>query len=163
MIMALVDYFLKIDGVEGESQDAKHKGEIQILSFNFGESQAGSMADNGGGGCGKVQMQDFHFTMNVNKASPKLFLTCATGEHLPTAVLTCRKAGADQHDYLKVTLSHVLVSSYQTSGDTHGGLPLESISLNFAAIEVEYRPQHADGRLAAASKVKYNLKQMTSN
>ncbi len=94
--MALVDYFLKIDGVEGESQDAKHKNEIQVLSFSFGESQAGTMAFGGGGGAGKVQMQDFHFMMNVNKASPKLFLKCATGEHIKNAVLTARKAGKDQ-------------------------------------------------------------------
>ena len=160
--MASVDYFLKIDGIPGESQDAQHKGEIQILSFNFGEQQAGSMADNGGGGCGKVQMQDFTFTMNVNKASPKLFLTCATGDHIGKAVLTARKAGEDQQDYLKITLSDVLVSSYQTSGDTRGSLPVESISLNFAAIEVEYKPQNDDGSLGAASKVKYNLKEMTS-
>jgi len=156
-----VDYFLKIDGIPGESQDAKHKDEIQVLSYNFGESQAGTMAFGGGGGAGKVQMQDFHFTMNVNKASPKLFLKCATGEHIKKAVLTCRKAGKDQHDYMTVTLSDVLVSSYQTSGaaaDT--SLPMESISLNFAAIEIDYKQQNADGSLGAGSKVKYSLKEM---
>src|SRR5262249_16188836 len=113
--MALVDYFLKIDGIPGESQDAKHKGEIQVLSYRFGESQAGTMGFGGGGGAGKVQMQDFHFAMNINKASPKLFLACATGEHIKQAVLTARKAGKDQHDYLRVKFSDCLVSSFETN------------------------------------------------
>jgi len=159
--MALVDYFLKIDGAPGESQDAKHKDEIQVLSFSFGESQAGTMAFGGGGGAGKVQMQDFHFMMNVNKASPKLFLHCATGEHLKSAILTARKAGKDQQDYLKVTFTDLLVSSFQTNGDAHANsLPLDSISLNFTKIEIEYKLQNADGTLGAGTKVSYNLKEM---
>jgi type VI secretion system secreted protein Hcp len=161
--MAAVDYFLKLDGVPGESGDAKHKDEIQVLSFSFGESQAGTMAFGGGGGAGKVQMQDFHFMMNVNKASPKLFLTCANGEHIKNAVLTARKAGKDQQDYLKITFSDLLVSSFQTNGDANANsLPVDSISLNFAEIEVEYKVQNADGSLGAATKVKYSLKEMKS-
>jgi type VI secretion system secreted protein Hcp len=159
--MAQVDYFLKIDGIPGESGDAKHKDEIQLLSYNFGESQAGTFADGGGGGAGKVQMQDFHFTMNVNKASPKLFLACATGQHIKSAVLCCRKAGKDQQDYLKVCFTDVLVSSYQTSGAGANGVPVESISLNFAAIDMDYKVQNADGSLGASTKAKYNLKEMT--
>src|SRR5215207_6527757 len=158
--MALVDYFLKIDGIPGESQDAKHKDEIQVLSFSFGESQAGTMAFGGGGGAGKVQMQDFHFMMNVNKASPKLFITCANGEHIKNAILTARKAGKDQQDYLKVTFTDLLVSSFQTNGDAHANsMPTDSVSLNFAAIEWEYRQQKLDGGLEAAQKVKYDPKQ----
>ena len=61
-----------------------------------------------GGGAGKVSMQDFHFVMTVNKASPKLFLHCADGEHLKKATLTCRKAGKDQQEYLKVVKTEVL-------------------------------------------------------
>jgi len=160
--MAAVDYFLKIDGIEGESEDAKHPKEIQILSFSFGESQAGSFAT-GGGGSGKVQMQDFHFVMNINKASPKLFLACADGEHIPNAVLTARKAGKDQQEYLTIKFSDLLVSSYQNSGSFgDNSLPTDSISLNFAKIEYEYKPQDSKGALGAAVKVKYDLKQMKS-
>src|SRR5438876_5728497 len=159
--MAAVDYFLKIDGVPGESHDTKHPDEIQVLSFSFGETQAGTMAFGGGGGAGKVQMQDFHFMMNVNKASPKLFLTCATGEHIKGAILTARKAGKDQQDYLKVTFTDLLVSSFQTNGDAHANsLPVDSISLNFAKIEWEYKIQNADGTLGAGVKTAYDLKLM---
>ena len=89
-----VDYFLKIKGIEGESFDAKHKNEIDVLSWSWGETQSGSHAAGGGGGAGKVSMQDFSFVMKVNKASPKLLLACANGEHIPEATLVCRKAGS---------------------------------------------------------------------
>ena len=71
--MSTTDFFLKIDGIEGESTDGKHKGEIDLLSWSWGETQSGAHAAGGGGGAGKVSMQDFHFTMTVNKATPKLF------------------------------------------------------------------------------------------
>ncbi len=158
--MGMVDYFLKIDGIEGESQDAKHKGEIEIESWSFGEVQTGTAARGGGLGAGKVQMQDFNFVMKVNKASPKLFLACARGDHIKSAVLTCRKAGKDQQEYLKVTFSDILVSSFQTSGAASADmLPMDQISLNFAKIEFEYREQKADGTLGGAIKSWYDLKQ----
>ena len=157
--MAAVDYFLKIDTIPGESKDSKHKDEIDIESFSWGESQSGTFAGLGGGGAGKVAMQDFHFVMRVNKASPKLFLACANGQHIPKAVLTCRKAGKEQQEYMKVTFSDLLVSSYQTGGSAHGdAVPTDQVSLNFAKIEVEYKEQKADGSLAAGVKAGYDLK-----
>ena len=161
--MAAVDYFLKIDGIEGESADAKHKNEIQVMSYSFGESQAGTMAFGGGGGAGKVQMQDFHFMMHVNKASPKLFLACADGDHIKSAILIARKAGKGQQEYVKFTFTDILVTLYQTNGDASANSQaMDQISLNFAAIEIEYKVQNADGSLGAGTKVKYDLKQMAS-
>jgi type VI secretion system secreted protein Hcp len=106
-------------------------------------------------------MQDFHFVMNINKASPKLFEKCATGEHIANAVLTARKAGKDQLDYMTIKFSDLLVSSYQNSGSAGANsLPTDSISLNFAKIEYEYKPQDSKGALGSAMKMKYDLKQM---
>ena len=79
-----------------------------------GETQSGTFAGGGGGGAGKVSMQDFHFTMPVNKASPALFLACAQGDHIKNAILTCRKAGKKQQEFMKVTMSDVLVSLFQS-------------------------------------------------
>jgi type VI secretion system secreted protein Hcp len=156
--MAQVDYFLKIEGIDGESHDSKHKGEIDLLSFSLGATQTGSMAVGSGGGAGKVQMQDVGFSMKANKASPKLFLACATGQHIKKAVVTARKAGKDQQEYLKWTFSDSIVSSYQTGGSSGESIPMESFALNFARVEVEYKEQKADGTLAGAVKAGYDLK-----
>lgn len=153
-----VDYVLKIEGIDGESLDSKHKGEIDLASFSFGATQSGTMAVGSGGGAGKVQMQDFNFSMVANKATPKLFLACATGEHIKKAVLTARKAGKEQQEFLKWTFTDLLVSSYQTSGNSGDMIPLENFAFNYAKVEVEYKEQKADGSLAGAVKAGYDLK-----
>ncbi len=157
--MAAVDFYLKIDGIDGESADHKHKGSIDIESFSWGATQMGSHSSGGGGGAGKVSMQDFHFVMKVNKASPKLMLACATGQHIKKAVLIARKAGKEQQEYMKVTMSDLLVSSYQTGGSEGSNtLPSDQISMNFAKIEIEYKEQKPDGTLGGAIKAGYDLK-----
>ncbi len=157
--MAAVDYFLKIDGIEGESLDSKHGKEIDLESWSWGESQSGTHAGGGGGGAGKVSMQDFHFVMKVNKASPKLLLACANGEHIKSAILTCRKAGKEQQEFLKITLSDLLVSSFQTGGSGGGDIiPTDQISLNYSKIEYEYKAQKPDGTLDGAVKAGWDLK-----
>ena len=157
--MAAVDYFLKIDGIAGESQDSKHKDEIELQSWSWGEANSGSHAVGAGGGAGKVQMQDFHFVMTENKASPILMLACAGGDHIKKAQLTCRKAGKDQQEFLVIKFSDLLVSSFQTGGSAHGDIvPTNQISLNFSKIEYEYKPQKADGTLDSPSKAGWDIK-----
>ena len=161
--MAVVDYFLKIDGIDGEAQDKTHKNEIQLESWSFGETQTGTSHTGEGMGAGKVQMGDFHFVMRTNKATPKLFLACANGEHIKKAVLTCRKAGKDQQEYLKWTFTELLVSSYQTGGSAHSDVvPLDQISINFTEAQVDYKEQKADGTLGGAVTTKYNVKHQSS-
>jgi len=160
--MAVTDYFLKIKGIEGEAQDKDHKGEIDLQSWSWGETQSGTHSSGGGGGAGRVSMQDFHFTMKVNKATPKLMQACATGEHIDQAILTCRKAGGQQQEYLKVTFSDLLVSSYQTGGAASSDvIPTDQISLNFSKIEFEYKEQKPDGTLGGAIKAGYDVKRNT--
>ncbi|MBM3932793.1 MAG: type VI secretion system tube protein Hcp [SAR202 cluster bacterium] len=154
---AAVDYFLKIDGIPGESSDEKHRGEIELESWSWGETNMGTHAGGGGGGAGKVSMQDFHFTMKSSKASPMLMLACATGQHIKQATLFVRKSGGDQQKYMKITLSDVLVSSFQIGGQG-GDIPTDQISLNFTKIEFEYKPQKPDGSLDAPVKAGYDLK-----
>jgi type VI secretion system secreted protein Hcp len=153
-----VDFFLKIDGIDGESTDDKHKSEIDVESWSWGSTQSGTSSGGGGGGAGKVSMQDFLFVMRVNKASPLLMLACATGEHIKEATLTCRKAGGDQQEYMKIKMSDLLVSSYQTGGSGGDVIPVDQISLNFSKIEYEYKPQKADGTLDSPVKTGYDLK-----
>ncbi len=158
--MAVGDYFLKIDSIPGESNDSKHKGEIELESFSWGAQQSGSASHGGGLGTGKVAFHDFQFVMRICKASPLLFSACSTGEGIKQAILTCRKAGKGQQEFLKVTFSDLLVSSFQTGAEAHSDvLPTDSITLNFTKIEFEYKEQKADGSLGASTKKFYDLKQ----
>lgn len=156
--MALVDYFLLIDGIEGESLDSKHAKQIDVESWQWGEAQSGTSRTGAGAGAGKVQMQDFSFAMRVNKASPKLLLACADGRGIKKAVLTCRKAGKDQQPYLIYTFSDVLISSYQTGGSNGEVVPIDQITFNFTKIECEYKEQKPDGTLGGPVKTGYDIK-----
>ena len=146
--MAATDYFLKLDGIDGESKDEKHEKEIDVESFSWGATQRGELGQRKSG---KVAMADFHFTMAASKASPQLMQYCAFGKPIPKAVLTIRKAGQKQQEYMKVTLSDVMISSYQTDGQAGANtIPKEQISLNFGKIEILYQEQLESGQLGGA-------------
>jgi type VI secretion system secreted protein Hcp len=133
------DAFLKLTDILGESVDSKHKDEIELLSYNFGAENP-SLAHGGGGGEGKVSFNDFNFVTRISRASPILMKACANGEHIKDAVLTLRKAGGGQQEYLKIAFSDVLVTKFDDDGTAGGtdSLPTESISLNFAKVKVAY-------------------------
>jgi type VI secretion system secreted protein Hcp len=155
--VSVVDYFLKLDGIQGESRDAKHKGEIELESFSWGEENAGIPGGRGAGGAGKVQLEDLHVVMKMNKASPLLLLACATGQHIKQAVLTARRAGKSQLDFLVVKLTDVLVSAYHTGGSVDVP-PTDQVSFDFSRIQVELRTQKADGGLGTAVKAGWDVK-----
>ena len=137
--------FLKIDGIKGESTDAKHAGEIDVESFSWGVSQSGSAAVAGGAGAGKASVSDFSFMTRSTTASPQLFLACASGKHLKSAVFTARRAGAAPVEFLKITFTDVLISSYQESGSSGDDGPYDSLSFNSAKIKFEFAPIRAKG------------------
>lgn len=157
MSVALNDYFLKIDGIEGESQDAKHKGEIELQSFTWSEAQSGRPTG-GGGGAGRVTMSDFEFTMQTSKASPPLLLAVASGEHIKSAVLTGRRSGRNEQEFLTYKFTDLLVSSYRTEASAPDQPPVDQVAFNFGQIQVEYRPQQPDGTLGAPIEAGWDVR-----
>jgi type VI secretion system secreted protein Hcp len=156
--MAAVDYFLKIDGIKGESTDDKHKGEIDLESWSWGAMQTGTASHGGGAGAGKVSKEDFRFVKKTDKSSPNLMIACATGQHFKEALLTARKAGGGQQEFLTVKLSDLIVSSYNTEGAGHSdAIPMEHIGLNFTKLEMVYKEQKPDGTLGADVKQTYDF------
>jgi type VI secretion system secreted protein Hcp len=152
-----VDYFLKLDGIPGESADAKHKGEIDVLAFSWGVSQAKGTGSGGGGGAGKAIFEDLLVVARTSKASPKLWLACASGQHIKSAVLTCRKPGKTPFEFLTITLTDVLVSSYEIDGSDEE-LPLDQVALAFAKVETAYTPQDPTGKAQPPVKAGWDVK-----
>ena len=148
------DIFLKIKGVDGESKDTKHKGEIDIHDVSFNVANPTNMAHGGGGGHGKATMSDIHVSKNVDKASHHLAKATANGEHFPEAVFTFRKQGKEQQEYLIVTMTDVLISSWQFA---HGGNS-ESVSFSPAKIKYDYKEQKIDGSLGGSNVFTFDVK-----
>jgi len=155
-------WFLKIDGIQGESVDKVHKGEIDVESWSWGVVNEGSPGTGSGGGAGRASFEDFHFVTRISKASPQLFLSCATGVHHKDATLSGRRGGdKTSGDFLKYKLSDVQVTSVQHAG---GGsdLPIEQLSLSYGRFEITFTPQDPDGSpgspISAGFDVKMNKK-----
>jgi type VI secretion system secreted protein Hcp len=143
----MAGYFLKIDGIAGESQDPRHQGEIELESFSWGEGRLTSAP--GAAAAGRPHIQDFHVTKWVDKASPLLMLAAASGQHFRSAVLTAQRPGTHPLEYLTVTLGDLVVSSYEIEAAAGQPLPADQVSFSFARIEMAYRAQRPDGTLDA--------------
>ena len=151
------DFFLKVDGIEGECADPAHKRELRILTF----SKAVSSPHERGGGMpiSAPVCDDIRFTMRVDRAYPGLLITSMQNQILKKVVLTCRKPGKDAREYLKITLSDVMVSSCRLTGSPDGNpIPMVHFSMNFAQIQEEYRAQKGIGTLGGSLMYSYTLK-----
>jgi type VI secretion system secreted protein Hcp len=152
------DIFAKIGDIKGESPDDKHKGEIEVLSWSWGVTQSGTMGHGGGGGEGKANFNDFNFTHHIDKASPVLLKACATGEHIKEATITVRKAGKGQQEFLIIKMADIIITGVAPSGAGDGAATAEHVALQFAKVDLEYKPQKADGSLDAGLHFKYDIK-----
>ena len=152
------DIFAKIGDIKGESLDAKHKDEVELLSWSWGVSQSGPIASGGGAGQGKASFQDFQMTHVLDKASPNLLRACATGEHIKEATITSRKAGKSQQEFLIIKMKDIIITSVHPSQNAGDGGLVENVSLKCAKVDLEYRPQKADGSLDVGLHFKYDIK-----
>jgi type VI secretion system secreted protein Hcp len=150
------DIFAKIGDIKGESLDAKHKDEIEVLSFSWGVTNAANIGG-GGAGAGRATFHDLSFTHAIDKASPKLLQACATGAHLKEATITRRKAGKGQQEYLIIKMNDIIVTGVSL-GDSSGGAGSENVSLAFAKVDLEYRPQNPNGTLEPGIHFKFDIK-----
>lgn len=139
-----VDMYLRIDNLEGESEDAKHKAEIQIESWAWEANQTGTSDSGGGSGTGRVEIQDIMIVKKVDKASPLLYKFCCNGAHLGSADLTVRKAGGDALEYLIIHLEDLMVTSYE-AGEVKNDQIMETVRFNFTRAAITYTPQVKGG------------------
>jgi len=152
-----VDYFLKLDGIQGESEDAKHKNEITILSWSWGASQVSSVSGTGGSGAGKASLSDFSVMAFFDKSTPLFFKSICAGTHIKTGEMTAIKSGADGKPYLKVDFKELFVTSLQISASSE--VPSVSISFSYNEIKIDYSTQNEQGNITSTGAVTYNTKE----
>jgi type VI secretion system secreted protein Hcp len=151
-----VDYYLKLDGIEGEAVSTGFEKQIQLLSFSWGGSQTTSVAGTGGSGAGKVDLSDLSVMKYYDKSSPQVFKALVTGTHIKTGVLSATKAGGGGKPFLKISLGELFVTSNQISASSE--IPTESVSFSYNTIKVEYSTQNEQGILTAVGAVNYDVK-----
>jgi type VI secretion system secreted protein Hcp len=142
MTMAM-DMFMKLDKIDGESKDHKHKGSIDVLAWSWGVSNSGSAHTGGGGGAGKANFQDLSFTKWMDKGTTELLIAASNGKK--------------PLEYLKITMEECLVTSVSTGGSGGEDRLTENVTLNFAKVKVEYAEQKPDGSGHPAKEFKWNI------
>jgi len=127
--------FLKIAGIEGESTDSKHKGEIEVVSITYGAGTA------------LPKVGWIKILKTVDKSSPKLFLGAMEGSHYPTADISFHKLDGGKELFLLMRLEDVVVQSVSATGTGAGeaNRPTELVSLSFGKIIWQYTQLNSDG------------------
>ncbi|SNS92389.1 MULTISPECIES: type VI secretion system tube protein Hcp [unclassified Azospirillum] len=160
----MYDAYFDIEGVPGESEDSKYKDKITVVSFGFDAKQAGTFSYGSGGGAGKVDFKPFKFTKVVDTASHLLFLCCAEGRHIAKATLYVRKSGGGLQDFLKITFTDLIISSYNLVGEPTADRdkatkPTEEIEIQFSSIKLSYSKQKNDGTQEAFKEAGWSVKE----
>jgi type VI secretion system Hcp family effector len=150
--------YIKIEGITGESKDAKHKGWIDALGFSYQVSQSTSVFTGGGGGVGRGDFAPLVFSHFYDRASPMLFRFCAAGKHIPKVEISLCKMGGKQEEFVHITLTDVVLTHVEPAG-TSGDMPRESVGMAYARIEAGIKEQNADGSMGATVAAGWDVKE----
>jgi type VI secretion system secreted protein Hcp len=151
-----VDYFLKLDSINGESVDQNFKNQIGVLSFSWGGTQTTSVAGTGGSGAGKVSLDEFSITKYYDAASPEIFKAMLLGSHITSGTLSAVKSGANGKAFLTISFTELFVTSQRISASSE--IPTETVSFSYNTIKVDYSKQNEQGNLTSVGPVSYDLK-----
>jgi type VI secretion system secreted protein Hcp len=144
--MAIGDMFLKVETarlgvIKGEAGDAKHKGEIDILSWSWAMSSRTAMG--AAGPTGRATLDELRVVKKIDTSSTALMASLRSNELVKKATLTVRKAGSDPLEYVKITLQDARIT--HVGLDTENTEVVERVSFSFQRITVDYVPQGQEG------------------
>ena len=157
-VSALADVFLMLDTIEGDSTDAKHKNEIEILTYTQSFKNSVPDSTGGGGGAGKVTCGDVTVTKNIDKSSPLLIKAVATGQHIKKAVLTFRTVGQRNLEYYTVTMQDVLITSIDQTDQNNPARIFERVQINANVFKFHFVPQERNGQPGTPVDFEFNCK-----
>jgi len=155
------DCFLKLAGIAGESPDSTHKGEIDVIEWEWDATQSSSMHSGSGGGAGKATVHDLTFDHYMDRSSPNLLKYCLTGKHIESATMTVRKAGAKPLEFLKLTMTDVIVTRVAPLLKASMDRPRETVCLSFAKVKQEYTIQNQQGGSGGTVTMSFDIQKNT--
>ena len=150
-------WFLKMDGIPGESTHIAHKGEIEVESWSWGVTHQGALYAGGGGGVGKATLSDLNVVTSMSAASPLLLKACVSGSHIKQTTLSGVRSAGKGVDFVRYKFADVMVTAVQ-QGDSGSDEPTEHLSLTYAKVEVTYTPQAPSGQPGTPVVFAYDVK-----
>lgn len=149
-----VDYFLKLQGAEGESQQVNFSDQIKVLSWNFGGYSESTVGRTSGSGAGKVTMQPLNIVCEMDAGYTKMAGFLTQGKHLSQAVLSAVKNGSNNQAYVILTMTEVFVANLGVQASDQ--VPIVNVSLTYKSIHTEYKKQNETGNLVSAGTHTYD-------
>jgi type VI secretion system secreted protein Hcp len=153
---AAFDMFIKIGDLKGESRDKTHASESDVFSWSWGMSKPAPV---GGGGAGKVWISNLNLQKSLDTSSPGLMTACAKGEHFDRAILTIRTVSDKPIEFYRIVLEEVVVTSVSTGGADGQDRLIESVSLAFQRVGVQYFSITRLGDLGTEKRFTWDLVQ----
>jgi type VI secretion system secreted protein Hcp len=153
------DLFLKLDGIDGESEDTTYSKQIELQSWSWGASNSGAVHVGSGSAASNAQMSEFNCAIYLEKSSPKLLESLCKGKHISTGTFSATKStGEDKtpQPYLKIEFSEVFITGLSAGGSVGGGVPIASLTFSFATLKYNYYKQNRDGSLVLAGAVTFD-------
>jgi len=158
--------YMKVEGVDGDSTDAKHQKWIEVESYSHAVSQApgGSLSGQGGLTGGKADHADFSITKRLDSSSPILFLKCCSGEAIPEVTLEMCRATGEKTTFMKYVFKPCIVASVAPAGSASAGdpLPMENVTFRYGEIDLSYTPTTPKGETGAAVEAKWSTMEDTA-
>ena len=152
------DIFLKVDGIKGEATDVNHPNEIEVLSWNWGVSESFPSSGSGGIVGGIPRIANLVIGKHLDKASPNLFRACLKAKHITDVVLTQRRPGAGNSNFLTITLQDVLIASVNDVEAVPAAVPTETVAFTFGKVIYDYVPKKPNGQPDTPVTLKWDVK-----
>jgi len=147
-----------IPDIAGESRRADHESEIDITSIDWSMSQAANMQQGSGRTSSRAVVSPIGITKVYDASSPYLSLACMQGKAFDEVIISFRQDSGEAHlDYLKITLTNVVISSYSLHGSAAGDEISDSISLSFEEVKLIYTVQADDHSSGDEHEIEYNV------
>jgi type VI secretion system secreted protein Hcp len=159
------NFFLALDGINGETQDSAHANQISVLSWShsFNQPTSPTRSAAGGGTVEQANHADFSITKYIDSATDDLLKACWTGKQIAAGTFTAfRSSGTgDGVNYLLIAFKNIIVSNYSISGGT-GDVPVETVTLSYSSVSYKYTPvKEADGTANGVQPVTHDLATQT--
>lgn len=160
----MAEMFLKLEGIDGESLDEVHRGEIEIINWGWENTNTVKWDQNQGGQSTFVKVGELTVTKFCDKASPTLQQSCVTGKHIKRGIITCRKNDGEQKvEYLVVKLTDIMISKVHWEGDGGDQSLKEQIGISFAEFRIDYKLQNDMGNAGGMLGFGFNVQKQTTN
>lgn len=150
--------FMKLDGIPGDSMYKGYEDWIELAAFSWGVQNTTAPNAGGGAGAGKAQPLEFSFSGPTSKASPLLFKSTASGQHIKSGQLVVtHDSRSGMTPFLKYELTDVLIDFYKNDM-TSSSSPTDAASLNFTRVKMTYTPQDSKGAIGQPVTTEWDLR-----